>query len=372
MLLFHKHNKSLKVINPLTSNRRFESPSVSGTLATEEDILNFTIPSVISKPVITFPANNSIDYENNISFTPYKTIDEYTGVHTGTEVEVALDNTFDNIIINESYIADSTDTMRLPVNVSNTTVYIRIRYISNKHVSPWSEPLKVKTKQFKINIPTIITPINNSTGVPKNIVITTSSFSYVGVEDEHISTTYQLATDINFVNIPFNTTSVDKLTSIIASLNEGTTYYIRVRHNGKKYGSSDWSSTFKVSTIVPVALISSSVVVTETHSNNLGKTARFRLNNDGTTRVSRKDAKDGSYAGPRLFSNATGQQLSIRSTLVSAYMAGNSYGMSGQEISIYKTTASKTRVYIIVDYAIYDNSKNYLFTIRVNFGFVKR
>ena len=253
MLLFHKHNKSLKVINPLTSNRRFESPSISGTLATEQDILNFTIPSVISKPVITFPANNSIDYENNISFTPYKTIDEYTGVHTGTEVEVALDNTFNNIIINESYIADDAVTKRIPVDISSTTVYIRIRYISNKYVSPWSEPLKVKTKQFKINIPTIITPINNSTGVPKNIVITTSDFSFVGVEDEHDSTTYQVATDINFVNIRFNTTSIDKLTSIIATMQEGKTYFLRVRHNGKKYGSSDWSSTFKVSTLVPVS-----------------------------------------------------------------------------------------------------------------------
>ena len=51
--------------------------------------------------------------------------------------------------------------------------------------------------------------------------------------------------------------SIDKLTSIIASLNEGTTYYIRVRHNGKKYESSDWCSTFKVSTLEPVTPVHS-------------------------------------------------------------------------------------------------------------------
>ncbi len=43
------------------------------------------------------------------------------------------------------------------------------------------------------------------------------------------------------------------MTSIIASMQEGKTYFLRVRHNGTKYGSSNWSTTVRVSTLVPVS-----------------------------------------------------------------------------------------------------------------------
>jgi hypothetical protein len=193
-----------------------------------------------------------------------------------------------------------------------------------------------------------------------------------------MSTHYQISTVSNFASTIVDSEDTTNKTSKSIVVGEGVTYYIRVRYRGTKYGYSAWSNVIRVSTLVPVRLIAPGVVVTSTHINNLKKTARFRIYNDGTTLSRRRD--DGPWEnGPKLFENATGQQLYLKRTLISSYMAGNSFSapnittpsaINGQEISIYKSTASKTRVYVIVDYEIYDNSKNYLFTIRVNFGYV--
>ena len=64
-------------------------------------------------------------------------------------------------------------------------------------------------------------------------------------------------------------------------MEEGKTYFLRVRHNGTKYGSSDWSSVYRVSTLVPIQLVTSQVTVTAGHGSWSNPSFNSVINNNG-------------------------------------------------------------------------------------------
>ena len=209
MFYFHNNLKSHKVFNASLQPKYFTLPKQSGVLATEEDVTTNTLVSMVQKPIITFPENGSIDYNNVINHTPYTKNPLYLGSKTHTSFEVAFDIGFTNIFRKDKLVDTNelSTTMPLPLDISKTTLYIRIKFHSGLYSSPWSDPIKITTKEFKINVPTIITPTNNASGIAKDIVISTSAFSYVGVADTHVSTTYQISSDINFNNLVYKPNS---------------------------------------------------------------------------------------------------------------------------------------------------------------------
>ena len=255
MILFHQRGKAQKSFNKTKEISTYTLPDDNGTLAIAGNIGSTAIIALVEKPSILYPSNGSSEYNNSITISQYVNNYLYTGTKTHTTIQVSTDSNFNNIVVN-NFIPDTNTNARdisLPLNYSNTTLYIRIRYHSGDYCSMWSEIVSVRTKTFIVSIPTILTPSNNSGALPVNLLITTSAFNYIGDSDTHYSTHYQVSTDAAFTSLYYNVESTTSLNSAATTLKEGVTYYIRVRYRGTKYGYSAWSSTVKVTTGQPVS-----------------------------------------------------------------------------------------------------------------------
>ena len=253
MILFHQRGKAQKSFNKTKEISTYTLPDDNGTLAITGNIGSTAIIALVEKPSILYPSNGSSEYNNSITISQYVNNYLYTGTKTHTTIQVSTDSNFNNIIVN-NFIPDTNTNARdisLPLNYSNTTLYIRIRYHSGDYCSMWSEIVSVRTKTFIVSVPTILTPSNNSGTLPVNLLITTSAFNYNGVSDTHYSTHYQVSTDAAFTSLYYNVESTTSLNSAATTLKEDVTYYIRVRYRGTKYGYSDWSNVVKISTLVP-------------------------------------------------------------------------------------------------------------------------
>ena len=348
------------------------------------DPVKITIPKFkINTPTITSPANGYSGIVESITIST--SAFSYVGVaetHISTTYQVARDTGFTNLVVNTT---SATALLSYLVGIPNgSTYYIRVRHTGKKYGnSDWSPTFYFSIPAFRINTPTITSPANGGTGLNNNVVVSTTGLSFVGVGESLASVTYQIALDPGFTNLVVNSNIYAY--SYTFTLGQGITYYIRVRHNGNKYGSSDWSGAVRISTVVPVTLLNGDVTITTTHSDNLNKTTRLWIYNDGTTVVRRRD-DGGTSAGPKLFENVTGQQLYLQRRLISSYMGEPSaYGdvntfyapdittptaIAGQEVWMKKRVNRKIEIYLIFDYEIFNSSKEFLFKIRIKFRFI--
>ena len=253
MILFHQRGKAQKSFNKTKEISTYTLPDDNGTLAIAENIGSTAIIALVEKPSILYPSNGSSEYDNSITISQYVNNYLYTGTKTHTTIQVSTDSNFNNIVVN-NFIPDTNTNSReisLPLDYSNTTLYIRIRYHSGDYCSMWSEIVSVRTKTFTVSIPTILTPSSSLEATPVNLLITTGNFNYIGVSDTHYSTHYQVSTNEAFTSLYYNVESTTSLKSAATTLEEGVTYYIRVRYRGTKYGYSAWSSTVKATTRKP-------------------------------------------------------------------------------------------------------------------------
>ena len=202
MILFHQRGKAQKSFNKTKEISTYTLPDDNGTLAIAGNIGSTAIIALVEKPSILYPSNGSSEYNNSITISQYVNNYLYTGTKTHTTIQVSTDSNFNNIVVN-NFIPDTNTNARnisLPLDYSNTTLYIRIRYHSGDYCSMWSEIVSVRTKTFIVSVPTILTPSNNSGTLPVNLLITTSAFNYNGVSDTHYSTHYQVSTDAAFTS----------------------------------------------------------------------------------------------------------------------------------------------------------------------------
>lgn len=101
--------------------------------------------------------------------------------------------------------------------------------------------------------PSILTPTDGATNVGANPTLVTSAFAtYPGGADTHASTDWQVATDVGFTAIVFESLSdASNLESIEvpgATLAVSTTYYVRALHNGSSLGASPYSEVSSFAT----------------------------------------------------------------------------------------------------------------------------
>ncbi len=198
------------------------------------------IAPLIYKPIITYPLEGATDYIGTIEASEFQTISTYKGEHDYSEWQIAYNALFTDMI--GSYQGGVSLESWNPSSVPPlTTVYVRVRYGSDGHLSDWSDALSFTTPVFNLEIPIITAPANLSTDVVQAPIL---SFETTNAIDGHISTRYQIATDIAFTDIVYDVTSeTDLLSHVVANaLNQGVAHYFRVMYTTVAYGGSAWST----------------------------------------------------------------------------------------------------------------------------------
>lgn len=129
----------------------------------------------------------------------------------------------------------------------------------NKDVITYIAPNTVMVSGFTVNgkvfnptitaaapqKPSITSPTDNAATVALSYTLTSSPFVALGDNSTHLTSDWQIATDVNFTNIVKSATedSSNKVSWAVTGLIANTGYYARVRYKGSNGNSSSWSNT---------------------------------------------------------------------------------------------------------------------------------
>ena len=204
---------------------------------------------VIQQPRIINPVDGQIDFQGVIQSSPFATTESFAGPHDASDWEIATDSEFNNIVV-ASYNDTANLTTFAPSGLEpNTTYYVRVRYRSEFHLSPWSNPVRFSTPSSYIETPTITC----TTGDSLYPVFRLSSFTAYGYDDNWQSTEWEIATDPNFNDVIRSHTETNSEYQSVWSITDdlldvNSTYYVRARYNGDQGHSSNWSDSYVLNT----------------------------------------------------------------------------------------------------------------------------
>ncbi|HKM18844.1 MAG TPA: phage tail protein [Aliarcobacter sp.] len=220
---------------------RLESYMLISNAASKEDLNNLKIfvesQSIIKKPSIISPLDDAIDFIDYIQSSPISIDKSFKGKLDSVHWQIATDFEFTNIIDEE---IDSIYLSYAPKNILPSTKYfIRVKHSSDNHLSSWSEVVSFTTPDIIISTPAITSPSNDSIGIGQTVILTSNPYISLGEEEVHLSTTWQIATDIEFEDIVVE--SVDDEVNLLSwksgNLSTSTTYYARVKHKATMHES---------------------------------------------------------------------------------------------------------------------------------------
>ena len=226
----------------------------------------------VATPKILTPAAHSVGLGPSLTVTtkpyftsPYGPSDE-NDTHVSTDWQIAYDPEFTNI-----YIESMADTVNLGTwTVNNLPVnenlYLRVRFTS-EHIgnSHWSSIVVFNTKTSYIVTPDIASPVDAATGIDSTVTITTTAFVSSLLTDTHVSTDWQIASDIAFTNIVAQSLldTTNKTTWVANGLLANTQYYVRARFKSSADYISEWSpissfttkSSFDTKPVKPIIIV---------------------------------------------------------------------------------------------------------------------
>ena len=205
--------------------------------------------SPLHQPIITSPANGTVDYIGSITST-YSTSEYFVGVQDWVRWEASTDENFTTLI--DSYEGSDNLTNWTPAIGGlylNTTVYVRTKQGLDNYLSVWSEVISFTTPNIYVATPTLTV-----TGAPNNVTLTPllsgSAFNVHNGVDTHISTDWQVlkASDSSVVWESMGDT-VNKTSIKTGDLVERTAYIFNMRYKGATYGYSQWVQVTGTTTI---------------------------------------------------------------------------------------------------------------------------
>jgi hypothetical protein len=233
-----------------------EVPNQNGRLLSKEMLSNNTLVSsdTIKRPIILVPENNSIGFTGTFVLSPYEPSETYSGVPTGMRIEISATEDF-SMIMKNVVIDELLSEVPVTFEESSEVLYARVKYVSDSHVSGYSDVVKFTNSDFYVYQPKILTPTMDATGVARTPFIQVSDYQYMGNENYYAGLTYEVATDSNFTNVVETDTVGSPNTGESGSsngvylnnfivntiLDEDTIYYVRVKYLGVNYPASPWS-----------------------------------------------------------------------------------------------------------------------------------
>jgi len=246
----------------------------AGTVVHSTRYINFTAPNEITTVTITI---NDIDFLISVLedlpniVTPEIHIintDPYTGpdvgfitsqylttyitdIHISTDWQIATDSNFENIISSVERSSVYKTHFVITDLYHDTTYYVRARfYGSDIHVSDWGST-SFTTREKYIEKPSITQPYTGTNNLGPDITFVSDEFSIISGTDIHRASIWQVATDLNFLNIVSDTveSGINLTSYTINSLIANTQYYIRVKYFGYTKGDSEWSDIISIRTL---------------------------------------------------------------------------------------------------------------------------
>ena len=181
-------------------------------------------------------------------------------IHLSSDWQLSTNLDFTNIIqtsVNDAVNLTSWTPSQLPYF---TMIYARVRYRSNtigsngSTYSDWSEANRFTTvaDNRSIQKPVALMLNDDYTDISKtNPQFLGSTFTPVNYTDSHVKSQWQISTNSTFTNVVNDSGWSNDLTSYnpTVSLNEGTSYFARVRYQGN-VKTSDWSDAVMFTTSV--------------------------------------------------------------------------------------------------------------------------
>lgn len=226
----------------------------SGALASPwSDIVKLTTapPVPITKPVVLTGIQDEENEELiTLTSSTYQHIDL---IHEKSVWQVSKTSDFAIIALEaEDTTAPLTGVALTVPNIeSDTNYYFRVKYVSGKYSSAWSNGFLIKTLANEtIEKPSVIldTPI-----CPINFIVGGSPFTPSNPEMLHTATTYEVATSTDFETTTIYTITtdvVDELTTIQlpdTTCEEDTEYFIRLKYTSDLI-ESEWSDIVNTTT----------------------------------------------------------------------------------------------------------------------------
>ena len=223
--------------------------------AVQDAILNYynTYHSEsIDAPSIVSPDMNEADpdiVETVITTTPF--VSDIVGdSHQSSSWQIATDSSFINKVVDIEHDPLQLTTLTLTSVLAISTVYyVRAKHTGLELTSKWGQVQRFTTLTAIIATPSIVVPTDGAVDVQYTTIITGSTYTPAGHTESHLSTDWQIATDIGFTTIVHqrmgDTTNLTTIGSTIRQLSgvlENTQYYARVRYRSATHESL-WSST---------------------------------------------------------------------------------------------------------------------------------
>ena len=235
--------------------KALENVATAGDLDVLEEAVSKQ--SVIAAPLVVSPANNTIDYLGNIVSAGMAPSDNYRGVLDYTHWQLSTVADFSTLVNEKSDVATLVYT---PVGLlPYTKYYVRVKHGSDGHLSDWSGVLSFTTANAGIVGPIITSPTEGETITGNSTTIVGSPYQTFSNSEAHLSTDWEVSTDIDFTNIvksSYNNT-VNKTSWNVSGLAINSEFFIRMRYKSASYSSI---YSFPVKIITPDVYVSAPVL----------------------------------------------------------------------------------------------------------------
>ncbi|MFJ3487116.1 hypothetical protein ACIPL1_27410 [Pseudomonas sp. NPDC090202] len=195
--------------------------------------------SGVSQPTITSPANNA----TGTSLTPTIIASAFAPYPAGADTQAiaewqfATDAAFTNVVYSYSGASNLTQ-ITVPADklASNTKYYVRVRYKGTTLAaySDWSATVNFTTTAQYVVTPSIVSPVNNATGIKESPLVTCSAFTtYPANINAHVSTSWRIRLNgVVVYELLRSTSNLLSLTVPKGILQVSKTYTLEVAQHG--------------------------------------------------------------------------------------------------------------------------------------------